>query len=47
MLEILYKVKEIYFNIKFGVMVINIIYLKFNKENFLVFKNFIIKNIIE
>ncbi|HHN8247241.1 TPA: phenylalanine--tRNA ligase beta subunit-related protein [Clostridioides difficile] len=47
MLEISHKVKEIYPNIKFGVMVINITHSKLNKENFLVLKNSTIKNIIE
>ena len=39
MLEVSHKVKEIYPNIKFGVMVINITHSKPNKENFLVLKN--------
>lgn len=39
MLEISHKVKEIYPNIKFGVMVINITHSKPNKENFLILKN--------
>ncbi|ENY8919079.1 TPA: hypothetical protein ACKONR_002627 [Clostridioides difficile] len=47
MLEISHKVKEIYPNIKFGVMVINITHSKPNKENFLILKNPTIKNIIE
>ncbi|HBG0170216.1 TPA: hypothetical protein KPC00_003500, partial [Clostridioides difficile] len=47
MLEVSHKVKEIYPNIKFGVMVINITHSKPNKENFLVLKNSTIKNIIE
>lgn len=38
MLEISSKVKEIYPNIKFGVMVINITYSNPNKENFLFLK---------
>ncbi|EQF22957.1 B3/4 domain protein [Clostridioides difficile CD160] len=47
MLEISSKVKEIYPNIKFGVMVINITYSNPNKENFLFLKNSITENIIE
>ena len=43
MLEISHKVKEIYPNIKFWVMVINITHSKTNKENFLVLKNSTIK----
>ncbi|NMS91106.1 hypothetical protein HGQ85_14380 [Clostridioides difficile] len=47
MLEISNKVKEIYPNLKFGVMVINIINSNTNKENFLFLKNSVTETIIK
>lgn len=46
MLEISSKVKEIYPNIKFGVMIVNMTYSTPDKENFLLLKNAEIENII-
>lgn len=46
MLEISSRVKEIYPNIKFGVMIVNMTYSTPNEENFLLLKNSEIENII-
>ncbi|KPI47862.1 hypothetical protein KW94_18165 [Clostridioides difficile] len=47
MLEISNKVKEMYPNIKFGVMAINITYSNPNKENFLFLKNSVTETILK
>nr|UWI49889.1 phenylalanine--tRNA ligase beta subunit-related protein [Clostridioides difficile] len=46
MLEISSKIKEIYPNIKFGVMIVNMSYSTPDKENFLLLRNSEIENII-
>ncbi|UWD49470.1 phenylalanine--tRNA ligase beta subunit-related protein [Clostridioides difficile] len=46
MLEISSRTKEIYPNIKFGVMIVNMTYSTPDKENFLLLKNAEIENII-